>query len=680
MYFKTAQRLSWVAFIGFSGFSPAAKSITTETLLKPVETLSLVTCSPPRGIEFSKEENSTFRISGNLPQKSGTVVLRPGNGTWNASGFSYFRVDIENSGSGLVWIKGRLDNKGAQDWHNSTPSEAFIMPGERATLGFPFPRAADVDDAPEIFDGMYGKPNGYRSHWKPFDPAKISACRLQIHSSTQTLSLDNITVSLAQPYGAKANAALMELPYLDAFGQVRQLDWPGKLHRLEDLAKRNEVERQRLELDSGPAAFNPYGGWINGPQRKATGFFRTEKVDGKWWLVDPDGKLFFSHGVNSVGFGQSTPASDRKAMFESIPAIDGKGRIRFIEANLERTFGSDWTRPAADRLHKRMRSWGLNTLGAWADADLSRSKRTPYTAMLHYGGTWNPLGEGISDPYAPGFQHKLEKKLRSLVDPDDSFCIGVFIDNEIAWTHKFVREAFKIDWLPARTACIERLQTNYSTIGKLNAAWGTDYTDWNNIKEVPAPGQSEPAEADILNLRGMIAEAYYKTCRSAMRAALPNHLYLGSRMHNVPAEIVAQAIKQVDVLSLNSYEPLSGAKVPQGIDKPCIDSEFHFGAPDRGVPGVGLWPVADQLQRSRAYAAYVVAGVLHPNVVGTHWFAYSDQSAAGRPGENFQIGFVDVTDTPYPEITAASRILAEHLYTFGTEDHDVLTVLEKLWR
>ena len=91
-------------------------------------------------------------------------------------------------------------------------------------------------------------------------------------------------------------------------------------------------------------------------------------------------------------------------------------------------------------------------------------------------------------------------------------------------------------------------------------------------------------------------------------------------------------------------------------------------------------PVGDQLQRSRAYVAYVTAGLRHPCIVGTHWFAYTDQSAAGRPGENFQIGFVDVTDTPYPVITSASRELAEQMYEIRTSaDGELLDVLEKLW-
>jgi hypothetical protein len=45
-----------------------------------------------------------------------------------------------------------------------------------------------------------------------------------------------------------------------------------------------------------------------------------------------------------------------------------------------------------------------------------------------------------------------------------------------------------------------------------------------------------------------------------------------------------------------------------------------------------------------------------PAFVGCHWFQYVDQALTGRfDGENYNIGFVTVTDTPYPEMVEAAR-------------------------
>jgi hypothetical protein len=110
-------------------------------------------------------------------------------------------------------------------------------------------------------------------------------------------------------------------------------------------------------------------------------------------------------------------------------------------------------------------------------------------------------------------------------------------------------------------------------------------------------------------------------------------------------------------------------------------SEYHFAAPDRGVPGVGLSPVGDQHQRSRSFAAYVTGALQHPNVVGVHWFTYADQSAAGRPYENYQIGFVDVTDTPYPIITSMARRIADQMYEIRSmQSGNLLNTLEQIFQ
>src|SRR5579862_6149089 len=40
------------------------------------------------------------------------------------------------------------------------------------------------------------------------------------------------------------------------------------------------------------------------PTAKNRAFFHAEKVDGRWWLVAPDGKRFISKGVTTVQMAQ----------------------------------------------------------------------------------------------------------------------------------------------------------------------------------------------------------------------------------------------------------------------------------------------------------------------------------------------------------------------------------------
>lgn len=42
-----------------------------------------------------------------------------------------------------------------------------------------------------------------------------------------------------------------------------------------------------------------YGGWKK-VKHQGTGFFRLEYIDNRWWLIDPEGNVFLSLGINHV--------------------------------------------------------------------------------------------------------------------------------------------------------------------------------------------------------------------------------------------------------------------------------------------------------------------------------------------------------------------------------------------
>ena len=682
----------FIIILGLPALLHAGAPVTkVADLLKPQVIFSDYTVEAPSSLHYSVSSDGKLQVSGDLKEKTATLVLRPKEGTWDISAYAFFRVDLTNRSDGLIWVRGAINAKGG------SASMAFILPGERATVGFPFPRMLESDDSPEHFKLQDIRPNGFRYfHWMPFHPEQMSACRLTIFSTSDHLSLEDIQLSVGQPYGVAANPGLHELPYLDKFGQVRQLDWPNKLHSDEELATRAAQEIRDTQTDKGPASFNRFGGWNSGPQLEATGFFRVEKYKGRWWFVDPDGRLFFSHGANSIGFEQSTPilhnGKSRADLFAwtpsetDIPDAISKFSYHFMKANLYRKFGPDWQVLAHERIHSRLRRLGMNTIGAWSDKELYANPKTPYTNIIHVWSGSKPLGKKVADPFAPEFEKRVEEGLRKLFpNGEDPWCVGVFIDNEIGWYEKFVQNTLLgTEDMPARKVMMAWLQQKYPTITQLNAAWGTAYESWEALTMLPE--KSDEFDKDVSELKRLVAHQYYKVCHAMMRKVLPRQLYLGSRIHSATPEIMEEAARFVDVLSVNRYMPLAVTKLPEGFDKPCLIAEFHFGAPDRGVPGTGLSYVGDQMARSRAYASYVLDAVLQPNIVGTHWFAYTDQSAAGRwsagrNGENYQVGFVDVTDTLYPEISATSRSVAEMMYSLadkGTANH--LEVLEATLR
>lgn len=608
-----------------------------------------------------------------------TFVFRPSDGHWDFSAWNHLSLGISNTGGHLVRIEGRLDNQGAVDWAHSFPGAAVVPAASEGILGFSFSRPAAAYDGPDLFRSQATRPNGHRLHWKPFDVSRVLALRFTVHSAGP-FDLQIPALDLSWPFGSAANADLEELPFLDRFGQVRALDWPGKLRSSGELARALDAEEEAASAAVIPG-MNRFGGWADGPQREATGYFRTEKIDGTWWFVDPDGALFWSHGINSIGFQAATPIPNRQELFAWLPepedplydvlVVRANGNrppmANFLRANLVQAWGPDAVDRFRDFTHHRLRFWGINTLGGWSDNGLMRQGRTPYTITA---GTWqanlNPGGGHTQpDPFDPRFESGLRDSLESFAwARNDPWCLGVFIHNELEWPNDLAPMIFGASAdRPAKVAFVGQLRERHGNIETLNTAWKTNLKDWAELlalREVPVKTRTGQFAADLEAFYGTFADRYFAICKRLMREILPNHLYLGCRIHRASPVAIEAAARYVDVYSSNRYASLAAANV--SADIPVLITEFHFGAPDRGLIGTGLLGVHDQKQRGLVYSAYVVGGLLDSRVVGTHWFAFPDQSAAGRPGEDYPIGFIDVTGRAYPEFTGAVRRLSKQLY------------------
>jgi hypothetical protein len=484
-------------------------------------------------------------------------------------------------------------------------------------------------------------------------------------------------------------------PMIDMFGQYRHKDWPGKTHTLADLARRKDEEAAELAKHPGPADWDQYGGWKAGPQLAATGRFRTEKRDQRWWLVDPEGRLFWSHGIDCVGTSQGmTPITDRRQWFECLPdrtsllgQFYGEGTwaphnyyenkpyqtYNFAAADLLRKYGPGWEAQFAELAHRRLRSWGMNTVGNWSDPAIAALRKTPYVATIHSGG--RPLGgsQGYWGKFPDAFDPSFAATVRAAVarqqagSAADPWCLGYFVDNELSWGDELslaVAALVSPPDQPAKRVLLEDLKAKYPSIERLNQGWGTAHASWDALLESRTAGDAKKAHDDLAAFATKFAEQYFRVCREAVKQAAPEGLYLGCRFAWGNDRAVRAAAKYCDVLSFNRYQrDLKGFRLPAGVDRPVLVGEFHFGALDRGMFHTGLVPVADQQARAAAYENYVRSGLAHPEIVGTHWFQFGDQATTGRgDGENYQIGFLDVCDTPYAETVAASRAVGEAMY------------------
>ncbi|MEM6313509.1 MAG: beta-agarase, partial [Planctomycetota bacterium] len=501
--------------------------------------------------------------------------------------------------------------------------------------------------------------------------------------------------------GAMRNMPLSEfLPFIDRYGQFIHGEWHGKVTDDADLQAQLDAEEKDLAEYPGPASFNQYGGWADGPTLEATGHFRVTKHEGKWWLVDPDGKLFWSSGPDciDVRFGGYTGVDHREDYFAWLPPREGdrfsehyienpgwapRGfysdklpymMYDFYNTNLERKFGDDWRDAFAERAHRRLRSWGMNTVASWGDPLIYRQQKTAYTTHVWIHGA-RPI-EGSTgywgqfpDVFDPGFRETARTAIAQYEqEQTDPWNIGYYVDNEMSWgdtTQLAVAALTSPADQAAKIALIDDLKSNHRDIAALNAAWGTDFESWDALLQSQAPPPDlDRARSDLEPFYQKLCEIYFRIVKEELKAVAPDKLYLGARFAWRNDVAVRASAKYCDVVSYNAYQgEVSNLKLPEGIDRPLIIGEFTFSASDvRGFDGPFV-SANNQAHRGERYIEYIRSGLENPQIVGAHWFQYIDQSPAGRPdGENWNTGIISVTDKPHYDLIAGIRAISYRKY------------------
>jgi hypothetical protein len=436
------------------------------------------------------------------------------------------------------------------------------------------------------------------------------------------------------------------VPLVDEFGQWIPADWPGKAKTIDDLKAAWSDEEKTLLAEN--VKVSKFGGFED-KKVKATGFFRVEKIDGKWWFVDPEGYLFYSTGPTGIApRSEFSRIKGREYIFKALPdakefATPGQsarpGTNSFYNWNLFRRFGSDWYRKWIDFTVRRMDNWGLNTIANWSDSTLGASHKKAYAQMLRGWGI--ETGQmGMPDVYAPDYAAKVDAAAARQCGTrkNDPYLLGYFIGNEPPWPGRELELADVIlngDATPMQSALKKYLEKGDTPELRKAFVWET-------------------------------FAKFIRTVNAAIKKHDPNHLNMGLRFGGSASEQIIKATKGFDVFSFNNY----GYSVNQNNAKriyeltglPMVIGEFHFGVPGRGL-APGLAQTANQEERAVAYLYYVENAAANPNIIGTHWFQWIDQPSTGRnDGENYNIGFVDVTDRPYPEMVKASKEIFKRLF------------------
>ncbi|MDR1937008.1 MAG: hypothetical protein LBQ73_00735 [Tannerellaceae bacterium] len=474
--------------------------------------------------------------------------------------------------------------------------------------------------------------------------------RMRAPIGNPEFEIRSISLSVEDP----GDQYLGDIPAVDEFGQWNLGEYEGKVKSLEQLKSEWEAEDSETVSTAG-YNYSNYGGYLQ-KQVKATGFFRTEQIDGRWWFVDPEGYLFLSVGIDCVnpgGGGNARDIDKRRNMYKELPPAelgrdirsgsDNANNASFGLWNLYRRYGDDYKAKSNELAIKRMDKWGLNTIANWSSAGVYGLNRKAFMLQLRGIGIERGL-MGLSDVYAPDFAEKIDSSLKTYVSQykDNPWLLGYFVGNEPAWLEQEERLCSIIlegEDSPIKAALTECLQKNGDT--------------------------PELRKKFIYNTFSTFLQAVKKTVKKYD----PNHLHLGIRFGNITEldeELLKICKESFDVLSFNCYAlyPDRGMmdRALRITGLPMIIGEYHFGTVDRGM-AQSLWQVNSQQERGVAYRHYTETAYSHPGLIGTAYFQWCDQDLTGRrDGENYNCGLIDVTDRPYKHQVEAMMETARRLY------------------
>src|SRR5581483_1938982 len=229
-------------------------------------------------------------------QWPGVTFVAPG-GRWDLSGNERVIVDWKNIGTNALQLSCRVDNPKADGTSNCVNGWTELEPGKTGTIDVFLQRTAGDNLGGKLF-GMRGFPVGGKGP-EMVDPANITQILLFAAKPEADHSFAVTRIRAMGSYTAPTASVTDAdpfFPFIDTFGQYAHKDWPGKTHSLDEMEARRKEEAAAVNQPGWLSNWDRYGGWTAGPTLEATGFFRAQKYKGKWWLVDPDGHLFFSQG------------------------------------------------------------------------------------------------------------------------------------------------------------------------------------------------------------------------------------------------------------------------------------------------------------------------------------------------------------------------------------------------
>ncbi|HEX8916350.1 MAG TPA: Ig-like domain-containing protein [Humisphaera sp.] len=394
---------------------------------------------------------------------------------------------------------------------------------------------------------------------------------------------------------------------------------------------------------------SPRSAWGGDATRNVggTGFFRVQKVNNRWWLVDPDGYLYFDNSVVAV---EPQVQANNKAAFESKFGPVGPAATEAWAAWVKNwladlgIYSAAWATTPTLRTTASPMNYSLVLQLMSGFAKQIGSARAGTGNSTYVNGTMPVFDPRFADYCNAYFTDVFPAKYPGLDPKSDPYLLGYMTDNELPWSTSTLDNYLLLPPDDPNRAAAEAWLRNRSV--------------------------SVPTDADRTDFLSFVAETYFRTTSRAIDAYDPNHLNLGARFlggDGQKAYLYKAAKPYVDVATINYYDGLSPGssltKAQGGADMPFMVSEFYAKGVDSGLAnraGFG-YTVRTQADRGAYYQSVALSMLASRNAVGVSWLSLMDNNDANAfadpSNSDANKGLMPITypltqaDNPYRPLT-----------------------------
>lgn len=364
--------------------------------------------------------------------------------------------------------------------------------------------------------------------------------------------------------------------------------------------------------------YDEYHGVANaGIKGSATGYFHTEEINGRCYIIDPIGNPFFASGINTLELGATE--NQKSAAIEKYGSAENFYKDvsnELIDMGINTYWGGD-----VEFFNEKNLIAAVSTgcLSGYMNKELGLGASTGGSAKYAHNNTMNV--------FDPDFYSYCVRKTAESVAPykNSDRVLGFYSDNE----------------LPADGDMLYR----YLTIDPTEPVNAFSYAAaWTWFAK--ATGKINPTVHDITDelseeFKAFVYTNYFKAVTKALDdAGCENYMYMGTRIHNeneTSEGYLRAAGRYVDVLSVNLY---GGIEPPaetiktlyKYTGKPFVVTEFFAKGNDAyDMNGYRLgnqknagWAVDTQKDRAVHYENYTLLLIESRACVGWTWYRFRD--------------------------------------------------------